>query len=366
MQNNQNIKTTALTMALIYVGIILGAGFASGAEIMAYFVEFGLPGIWGLILACTLFALGGWAIWHICDTTGVRDYKAFMDITMGTWFARIMEAVLGLFMFIIFAAMLAATGSALHEGFGINYLLSVCIVAAVCFFTFLFGISGIIKLNAYISPVLIVGCMIIGIFTFVVRTEPAFAIAERSAALLRADWHISAITYVGYNIIGAVVILPSLIRVIHNKPRANTGKRVDGALKPALFSGIILFALGLSLFLPLSTNLHVVDGAQIPMLTLALRHGHIWGYIFMMLFLAACFTTAATNGYAVAATIDGRYPMSNTKKILLKIVICVLGVLAALAGFSNFVRVIYPLFAIAGVMEIALIVKYFIALKIKM
>jgi len=358
MQNNNN-NNSAITMALIYVGIILGAGFASGAEIMAYFVEFGLAGILGLVLACALFALAGWAIWDICVKVGVSDYKSFMDITMGRRLAGVMEAVLGLFMFIIFAAMLAATGSALHESFGINYLLAVCIVAAICFVTFLFGISGIIKLNAYISPILIVGCMIIGIWTFVMRAEPVFAIAERSAEALRANWYVSAITYVGYNIIGAVVILPSLV----------VGSRVSGRgqqmLKPAIFSGIMLFALGLSLYLSLMANLSLVEGVQIPMLALVMGHAPLWSYIFMLLFLGACFTTAATNGYAVSATISGRYKMSRTKKIGLKIVICIGGVVAALAGFSNFVRVIYPLFAIAGVVEIVLIIKYFIALRVK-
>ena len=356
----QNKNNSAIAIALIYVGIILGAGFASGAEIMAYFVEFGHAGVLGLMLACALFGLSGWAIWYICSVTGVNDYRSFMDLTMGTRLAEIMEAVLGIFMFIIFAAMLAATGSALHESFGINYLLAVCAVAAVCFVTFLFGISGIVKLNAYISPILIIGCMIIGIWTFVMRAEPVFAIAERSADMLRADWHVSAITYVGYNIIGAVVILPALITA----RRGSNGN--SNMLKPAVFSGIILFALGLSLYLSLTANIALVENAEIPMLTLALRHGPLWGYIFMLLFLGACFTTAATNGYAVSATISGRYSMSPVNKIWLKIIICVGGIIAALMGFSNFVRVIYPLFAVAGIVEIVFIVKYFVALRIKM
>ncbi|MCL2565454.1 MAG: hypothetical protein FWE24_06545 [Defluviitaleaceae bacterium] len=347
-------KTSSLpiTKAFIYVGIILGAGFASGAEIRAYFVEFGIGGFFGLVLACALFSLGGWAIWHICAVKGINDYKSFMDITMGVHLAKIMEAVLGLFMFIIFAAMLAATGAALNESFGLNYLLSVCIVAVVCFFTFLFGMSGIIKLNAYISPILIAGCIFIGILTFVMRVEPVFAVAERSADLLRANWYISAVTYVGYNIIGAVVILPSLVQSSKEK-----------TLKPSLLSGVILLALGFSLYLSLSANLVLIENTQIPMLALAISHGTIITYIFMLLFLAACFTTAATNGYAVAETINGRY---GVNKILLKILICILGILAALMGFSNFVRVIYPLFAIAGLIEIILIIKYFIALKLKM
>ena len=348
----EKTASSPLTKALIYVGIILGAGFASGAEIMAYFSDFGRAGFFGLMLACGLFSLAGLAIWHICAAEGISDYKGFMDVTMGPQFAKVMEAVLGFFMFIVFAAMLAAMGSALYESFGFNYLLSLSVVSAVCFVTFLFGISGIIKLNAYISPVLIAGCTFIGILTFIGRDRPVFAAAEISAGFLRAGWHISSVTYVGYNIIGAVVILPSLIKGAGEK-----------TLKPAVFSGIILFVLGLSIYLSLLANYLLVTGVQIPLLALVLRHGPLLTYIFMLLFLAACFTTAATNGYACAATVNGRYKVND---IALKAVISVLGVLAAMAGFSNFVRVIYPLFAIAGVIEIILILKYFVALKVKM
>jgi len=345
--------TTTLTMALIYVGIILGAGFASGAEIMAYFVEFGRAGSIGLVLASALFGLTGWAIWDICQRMGVSDYKSFTDITMGR-LAPVMEAVLGLFMFIIFAAMLAAMGAALNESFGINYLLAVCVVALACFVTFLFGISGIIKLNAYISPILIVGCMVIGVWTFVMRTEPAVAIAERGAEMLRANWYMSAMTYVGYNIVGAVVILPSLV--------TGAPKKARSMLKPAIFSGLILFALGLSLYLSLSANFALVEGSQIPILTLIRGHNPIWSYSFMLLFLGACATTAATNGYAVSVTISERFKIGNAKKIALKLLICIGGVVAALMGFANFVRVIYPLFAMVGIVEITLIIKSSVAL----
>ena len=351
MQNNKTNTTTALTMAIIYVGIILGAGFASGAEIMAYFVEFGAGGILGLLLACGLFGLTGWAIWDICARTGVRDYKSFMDIAMGRRLAVVMEVGLGVFMFILFSAMLAATGASLHESFGINYLLAVCVVAAICFVTFLFGISGIIKLNAYISPLLIVGCVVIAVWTFVMRAEPVFAAAEYVADMLRANWYVSAITYVGYNIVGAVVILPSL--VMAKTPTIGKSKMI----KPAVFSGVILFVLGLSLYLSLNANLAQVEGTQIPMLTLVRGHGPIWSYSFLLLFLGACFTTAATNGYAVAATIGARADIKGAKEIGLKLLICIGGVVAAFMGFANFVRVIYPLFAVFGIVEIALIIR---------
>ena len=35
-----------LKIAFAFVGVIVGAGFASGQEVMQYFVGFGLDGLW--------------------------------------------------------------------------------------------------------------------------------------------------------------------------------------------------------------------------------------------------------------------------------------------------------------------------------
>ena len=43
--------------AMIIVGTLIGAGFASGQEIATFFNRFLDYGMWGLILACVLFEL---------------------------------------------------------------------------------------------------------------------------------------------------------------------------------------------------------------------------------------------------------------------------------------------------------------------
>ena len=48
-----------LSVALAYVGIIVGAGLSSGQDLMQYFVSFGLVGLLGvLVLAVLMLFLG--------------------------------------------------------------------------------------------------------------------------------------------------------------------------------------------------------------------------------------------------------------------------------------------------------------------
>ena len=55
----ENRKIGSFAIAMIYVGSIIGAGFASGREIWQYFGVFGKMGIIGLLLAGCLFIIFG-------------------------------------------------------------------------------------------------------------------------------------------------------------------------------------------------------------------------------------------------------------------------------------------------------------------
>lgn len=48
-----------IKIASIYVGTVIGAGFASGREIIEFFGVYGIKGIWGMAISGILFSLIG-------------------------------------------------------------------------------------------------------------------------------------------------------------------------------------------------------------------------------------------------------------------------------------------------------------------
>lgn len=46
-------------VAAAYVGTMIGAGFASGQELMQFFVRFGIKGIWGALVTGFFFLSSG-------------------------------------------------------------------------------------------------------------------------------------------------------------------------------------------------------------------------------------------------------------------------------------------------------------------
>ena len=64
-------KLSAISIAFTYVGTLVGAGFASGQELKKYFVDFGVYGIVGLILASFLFFYLGKKIMILCKENNI-------------------------------------------------------------------------------------------------------------------------------------------------------------------------------------------------------------------------------------------------------------------------------------------------------
>jgi len=78
----KNEGVTTFKVAAVYIGTIVGAGFATGQEVLQFFNRFGIWGLGGLAVATILFIVSGisswtWAgcsmpdpIWRLSGTPG--------------------------------------------------------------------------------------------------------------------------------------------------------------------------------------------------------------------------------------------------------------------------------------------------------
>jgi uncharacterized membrane protein YkvI len=51
--------SAGLLVAAVYIGAVMGAGFATGQELMRYFVRFGVFGLLAIFVCGLIFALVG-------------------------------------------------------------------------------------------------------------------------------------------------------------------------------------------------------------------------------------------------------------------------------------------------------------------
>ena len=67
----------------MYAAGVIGAGFASGQELVQFFSQYGLVGLLGVVLSTLALTLGCGYILEYCHRKNVDSYGAFIDSISG-------------------------------------------------------------------------------------------------------------------------------------------------------------------------------------------------------------------------------------------------------------------------------------------
>lgn len=340
----KDLYKNTIKIACVYAGAILGAGFASGKEITQYFIYYGYKGFYGLILSGFLFGIIGWAVMDITYRNKIKTYDEFNQMILGKKFGAIMEIVSVCFMFILFSTMLSAGGAIAEQTWGSSPEFAIIILTFVCTITLIFDMKGIIIVNSIVSPILLIGGIVLGLYAFI---DKAISVSTNSFTL-KENWIMSAFVYVSYNIITSISVLTSMSSIIIDKKIAKYS---------GLIGGFTLGIMGICLALGLIVNYDSVAKYQLPMLQIASQYSHNIKLFYILMLILAIYTTAIINGYSA---INWAVDKLGVNKRVFTIIFVVLGFIAAQLQFSEFVGTIYPIFGFIGIFEVIVILINFV------
>lgn len=335
MSDNKKI----LSIACVYSGTVLGAGFATGQEILRYFIRFGAVGMLGLIVGGVLFAIVGYKVLWIAHKAEIKDYRQMAEYLLGKTMGRCMEVVVALFLMVLFSTMLAASGETINEVFGIKKILGAIIAAVLCFVTFLYRVDGLVRINSLLCPILVMGGMAIGLvmyFTDSIPTGVGFGALSDNIA-------VSTLVYVSYNIITAVSLLVTMSGMVSNRRVAKYSGYIGGGS---------MAILGICIALPLLKYFGIIENSGLPILKLTMERGTLLRYIYIVILFAAIFTTAIGNGFAMIEWVHSRV---NIPEKYISITVCLLGVVLSGIGFVGLVGKVYMIFGYVGLAELMII-----------
>lgn len=189
-----------------FKAVVIGGGYATGRELAEFFLP---AGPWGGLLAMVL-AMAIWsgvcvATFLFAQVTGSEDYRTFFRSLLGRWWG-LFEAAYVVFIVLILAVFGAAAGAIGQALFGWPPLIgALALTLGIAAFV-TFGNTAVEQLFKYVSIFLYATYALFAVFafsTFGDRIAAGFA-----AAAPPSDWVSGGLTYAGYNIVGAVVILP--------------------------------------------------------------------------------------------------------------------------------------------------------------
>lgn len=334
--SNKGIST--LKIAGTYIGTIVGAGFASGQEILQFFAVFGAKGLLGLLFATAMFIVFGYIIMDLGKRLDSYSHLQIIKFSGGKWLGTTMDYIITFFLFGALSAMIAGAGAMFSQQFGLSNLWGNAIMAIATAATVLTGLTGVINSISLVVPFLLVSAVgISAISVFIIPTPvPAITTTSFSGSLIQ-NWLLAAILYTSYNIVLSIAILGPLGTQAPNNKIIRRG---------ALLGGLGLGLGAIAIYLALSKNMNSIKNLEVPMIFIAGRISYNVQIIYIIVLLAEIYTTAVGSLYGFIARITDPQ-LSTAKHFILGTT--VLAFIASQFGFSNLVKYLYPVVGYSGI-----------------
>lgn len=314
-----------LLVAYSFIAALIGAGFASGQEILCYFIDFGKIGFYGILISAIFFSVFIYTVLNTCIKFNYHRFEDFISVFPGKITKNLIRICIIVFSFAVYSAMLSAASTSLFLLFNIPIPLGALISAVICSILFSRGLCSLFDTNGILGIVLATGIIICCIYMMRYREYHVFA----SAAEITG----SAAVYSGYNLISLVPMVTLMSRRL---------KKRSEAAAASLITGAVLFLIMLLMFFLLSIYAHKIPLGEIPMLTLAQRQNTAFSFIYCLLLSGAIVTTLFSSGGAVTESLR----ISDKPKQIL--IMSAAAWLLSLMGFGNLVNTAYRICGVIG------------------
>jgi uncharacterized membrane protein YkvI len=336
------------TIASAYIGTVVGAGFASGQEVLQFFTVFGLRGVPGIAVSTLLFFFMGYTILMLGRSLRAGSHVEIVRFTNGKILGAAIDIIVTLFLFGGLSAMIAGAGAIFKEQFGVSPILGTLVMAIVTLLTVVTGTKGVINAISLVVPFLIVTVLFVAVFSLSKNpvSQREIETAERLTGAA-PDWMISSVNYASYNIVVCIGVLAPIGAATQDKR-----KLFFGALFGAAGLGIGIAAIDLCIL----TNIVQVSALEVPMIAVAEKISVVVKVIFAVVMFAEVYTTAVGNLYAFTQRVSVRLP-----KAAVIGGVTFLAFLAGQLGFSNMVKYLYPAVGYGGILFFAGILYVWIA-----
>lgn len=329
---------TSLPIAAAFIGTVVGAGFATGQEVLQFFTFFGWKSFLGIGIATILFCYFGIAIMGITRNIKADSHFELVRYVLGPRLGILIDWFITFSFFGVLVVMAAGAGAVAEEQLDLAPIWGSLLVIFISFLTVVSGVKNVIRAIAFVVPFLLLtvfGIAIFSIFSHPVTPENINFISSLEPPL-PTDWAFSSLLYVSYNILLSVAILSPLgIGAINEKTI------VYGGLLGGLGLGFAILAINLAIL----SRIPEILPFQVPMVFLAKQLSPLSAYACGLVLLLEIYTTAVSVLYGFTARIDYK---NNLHRLTWAGLASAAAILAAQFGFSKVVSAIYPVMGIVG------------------
>lgn len=326
-----------ISITLVIIGALIGAGFASGQEIFSFFYIYGKNGIYGILIMSILIGIFIYKSLKIIYQKQVYNYNDFLNLFIkNTKIRNVILWIVNVLLLVSFYIMVAGFGAYFEQEIGINRIIGSIVLNLLCVIVFFSNIKGVLKASNLIVPFLIFFIFFIGIKNIVqIRTIDFYQ--------MKNNWILSMLIYNSYNFI---LLMPVLISL---KKQITKEKNIK---KVSILVTIIILILSINIFfLLLNANIKEIENQEMPIVYIISNYFNKYKKIYAFIVLASIFTTAISVGISFLQNIS-KNSNSYPQFVLF---MCITSLLMSNIGFSKLLNFIYPVFGYIGILQIVII-----------
>jgi len=314
-----------MRLSLLYVAAFIGAGFASGAEIQAFFVEHGRAGLFGILVSTIILAGGSGLVLSKAMEVSAVSYSDFL-YKIGGGSGPVLDGLYSLFSVVGLGVMLAGCESLVWASFGLRGggLVTASLVGLLVYR----GADTVLSFGQILTPFMVLSLAV-----------PSALSAARGVTIPEGGVSTgiaSAVLYASYNLCFSIGVWATFHR------RLKSNSQVWSA---AVFGNTVVGALLLTASAGLWSRDTAAASWEIPMLGLVSESVPAFTPVFRCTLYTSMLTTALAHCYAM---VERLVQQTTLNSITASAVVLGLGLLVAAVGFGSLVRLAYPVIGLMG------------------
>ena len=340
------MSTKYLSVAFAYVGVIIGAGLASGQDLLQYFLSFGSIGFVGIVGVGLLNVLFGGIALQLGSYYRSDNHDEVFERIAHPALRRVIDVVLVFSGFAMGFVMLAGAGANLEQQFGMPAWVGSALCAVLVVLTAFLDFDRIMKVIGVFTPMIVLAITVLTVYSLA-RPHPGLseldAIASRVPPALPNLW-LSTINYFALCVVGGIAMAFVLGGSVLRIGEARRAGRVGG-----IIIALVVGADALALYL----NLDRVWDVNVPALEIARSIHPAFAFAYTLIIFALIYNTVFSLFYSTARRFSGG---STTRMRLVLVGVVALGYAASFMGFKKLVGAMYPIIGYLGIALLGVLV----------
>lgn len=326
-------------IGLAYAGVIVGAGFSTGQEVLQFFSSFGFWSFAGVILSALIVMFIGRQTSKLgyrleADSHVLPIYSLFGQ-KLGRW----VDYILVFFLYGLATVMIAGSGATFQESFGIEpWIGTIILIGAVCM-TLLLNFNKIVTVIGGITPLLVLAVIIITGYN-ILNPQIPYSEINNYTDITRTPtgfWWLDAITYSG-TVLACAFSFLSIMGSEATKHRA--------ARRGAIYGGLVILLLMLLVNGGILVTITQANEVALPTMEMAHNLHPSVAFIFSIVILLLIYNSVVGLMYPFLTRFTEAY---SKKYKLLLIFSMILSYLMTFVGFVELVNIVYPILGYVGI-----------------